>query len=112
MPLTFMHDEITRLRPGAKTERGSSVPDWTAATSLIITGCSIQPAATSLDTEGRVLSIEDAATVYAPKGADVKAGDRIVANGLTYEIRGEPRTWGSASGRLNHIQLNLVRWRG
>ena len=109
---TFAHDTVTRLRPGTKTERGSSVPDWTKATSLVITGCSMQPSSTSLSDDGRVLGISDSYTCYLPPGADVKAGDRIRFNSLDYTINGDPRVWHSATGRVSHITLQLERWEG
>lgn len=78
---------------------------------MAITGCSIQPASTSLSQDGRVLGINDGLTVYCPEGSDVQAGDHIVANGQTYEIQGEPRVWTGAFTR-SHVQLNLIRWEG
>ena len=51
-------------------------------------------------------------TAYVPKDADIIAGDRIEYKGKPYTINGEPRAWPSASGGLDHIQLNLMRWSG
>ena len=87
------------------------MPDWTDVDELVITGCSVQPAATSLTLDGRVLGISDAWTAYVPEGSDVKAGDHIEFEGQTYEIQGEPRIWTGAFTRSN-IQLNLIRWEG
>ena len=104
---------ITRIRPKWTTSRGSTIPDWSEPQNkLDIKGCSVQPATTSLDTDGRVLGIEDGMTAYIPNGADVIAGDRIVYGGQTYEITGEPRVWKSATGGRDHIQLNLKRYSG
>ena len=110
---SFCHDEITRVRPGVTTSRGSSVPDWSSekVTKLKIEGCSVQPASTSLSQDGRVLAISDAYTAYIPEGADVKEGDHIEYDGETYEIDGAPRKWNGAQ-YCSHIQLNLVRWEG
>lgn len=110
---SFASQEITRVRPGTKTERGSAVPDWSSdkISKLVIKGCSVQPASSSLSLDGRVLGISDTWTAYVPEGSDVKAGDRIEFNGETYEINGEPRIWTGAVTR-SHIQLNLVRWEG
>ena len=89
------------------------MPDWSSdkVTKLTISGCSIQPASTSLSQDGRILGIYDGWTAYIPDGSDVKAGDHIEFNGETYEINGEPRTW-TGPMRTSHIQLNLVRWEG
>lgn len=108
---SFCQDEIVRVRPGTKTSRGSSIPDWSKTDRLTITGCSVQPAATSLSQDGRVLGISEGFTAYIPEGSDVKAGDHIEFNGDTFAINGEPKKWRGAL-RCSHIQLNLVRWEG
>ena len=110
---SFCNQEVTRVRPGTKTDRGSTIPDWSPdkVTELTITGCSIQPAATSATFDGRVLGISEQLTAYLPEDADVKAGDRIKFDGEIYTINGEPKKW-TAAARLSNIQLNLIRWKG
>ena len=54
----------------------------------------------------------DGLTVYGPPDADVQAGDRIEYGGKVYTINGEVLSWPSATGGLDHIQLNLERWQG
>lgn len=108
---SFAKQSVTRLRPGTQTLRGSVVPDWSKATSSTISGCSVQPATTSLSQDGRVLGIMDGMTCYLPPGADVQEGDRIVYNGETYTIEGSPRVWPTVAN-LDHIQINLRRWSG
>ena len=53
------HTEIIRIRPGTKTERGSTVPDWTNASRLTIPHCLVQPASTELSQDGRILGVTD-----------------------------------------------------
>ena len=108
---SFCKQEITRIRPGTKESRGSTIPDWSKATELVIKGCSVQPATTSLSQDGRVLGIAEGWTAYLPEGSDVKAGDRIRFEGEIYTINGEPKKR-TAAGRLSNIQLNLMRWQG
>lgn len=109
---SFCSQSITIIRPGTKEVRGSIVPDWEhTAQPVIVGGCSVQPASSSLSLDGRVLGISDAWTAYLPEGTDVKAGDHILFDGNTYEISGEPRVWTGAFTR-SHIQLNLIRWEG
>jgi hypothetical protein len=109
---SFCSQSITIIRPGTKEVRGSIVPDWEhTAQPVIVDGCSVQPASSSLSLDGRVLGISDAWTAYLPEGTDVKAGDHILFDGNTYEISGEPRVWTGAFTR-SHIQLNLTRWEG
>ena len=110
---SFCNEFIERVRPATKTERGSTIPDWDPSKVDIITieGCSIQPAATSLSQDGRVLGISEQLTAYLPEDSDVKAGDRIVYQGKTYTIIGEPKTWTGVRD-LSNIQLTLERWEG
>ena len=109
---SFWKQSIIRLRPGTKIARGSQIPDWDSPDRLTITGCSVQPAGTSLTQDGRIAGIMDGLTVYAPPGADVKAGDRIDYCGNVYTINGDVLSWPSATGGIDHIQLNLERWQG
>lgn len=109
---TWAKDTVIRLRAGTQTERGSAVPDWQKASQLTISGCSMQPAGTSLSDDGRVLGITDGYTCYLPPGSDVRAGDRIRYDGKDYTIQGDPRVWQSPTGRVSHITLNLERWQG
>lgn len=108
---SFWRQTITRLRPGTKTERGSTIFDWSNPDALDISECSVQPASTSLSEDGRVLGVTDGLTVYAPENADVQAGDRIRYRGQVYAINGDPLIWPGVT-RMQHMQLNLVRWRG
>ena len=85
--LSFCNQSIKIIRPGTKTVRGSEIPDWDEASEPVtVNGCSIQPAATTLSEDGRVLGLSDGLTVYVPSGTDVKAGDHIEVDGETYEI--------------------------
>lgn len=109
---SWANDTVTRIRPGSTTRRGSTEPDWTVATSQSISGCSMQPASTSLSQDGRVLGISEGYTCYFPPGADVQASDRIGFDGKTYTITGELKEWRSPTGRVTHIQAQLERWSG
>lgn len=110
---SWCNQSITVIRPGTKTLRGSTVPDWEKPLKeTSVTGCSVQPASTTLSTDGRILGITDGLTAYIPEGTDVQAGDHIVYDGGTYVITGEPRAWSSPTGSRNHILLNLMRYKG
>lgn len=110
---SFCKQVIIRIRPGEKTSRGSTIPDWSAdkVDRLKIEGCSVQPTATSLSMDGRVMGINEQWTAYLPEGSDVKAGDRIEFEGKIYVINGDPKEWTAPFTRSN-IQLNLTRWEG
>ncbi len=109
---SWCNHTITRIRPGVMESRGSSVPDWNNASSLDIAGCSVQPASTDSVLDGRVNGVAESLIVYVPDNADVLAGDRIVYEGNTYIIDGEPKIWQSPTGRVSHMQLQVERWHG
>ena len=109
---SFANETVTRIRPGTVTRRGSAEPDWTNVTELTIAGCSVQPAATTLSQDGRVLGVSDTLNAYFPPGVDSQAGDKIRFNGSDYQIIGKPREWKSPTGRVSNIQAQLERWSG
>ena len=109
---SWASDTVTRLRASIITQRGSQIPDWTNPDTLQITGCSIQPAGTSLTQDGRVQGTSEGFTCFLPPGSDVLAGDRIRYNGQTYTIMGEPKVWRSPTGQVSNTQLQLERWYG
>ena len=109
---SFCKDVVVRLRPQMVESRGKLVPDWTALPdSEPIYGCSMQPASTSLSTDGRLLGITDLYTLFAPTCADIQAGDRIEFNDLIYEVVGDVRVQPTAC-RLDHIEVSLRRYHG
>lgn len=109
---SWANETIYIIRPGTKTSRGSSIPDWDNAARHEQKGCSVQPAATGLSQDGRVLGLSDACTVYCPPDTDVQEGDRIEYDGDVYSINGKPRRWRSATGRVSNVMLNIERWKG
>ena len=108
---TFCKDVVTRVRPATVKSRGSDIPDWANASKRGITGCSMQPASTSLSEDGRVLGITDMYTLYAPPNADIEVGDHILYNGKEYEIDGDIRVYPGVL-RLAHIEVTLRRYNG
>ena len=110
---SFCRDTITRVRPSTTESRGSTIFDWSPdkVNSKSISGCSMQPASTSLSEDGRVLGISDLYTLFAPPDADIQAGDRIVFNSKTYTIDGDVRVQPSAMN-LEHIEITLRRYNG
>jgi len=111
-PISFWRQEIKRIRPGTKTSRGSNVPDWDNTDELTISNCCVQPSDTALSQDGRVIAISEGLTAYLPKDSDVLEGDRIEYDNETYTIDGAPQKRISATGKLDHVQLRLVRWTG
>lgn len=109
---SWANQTITVIRPGVKVERGSQMRDRDNVLEFDVSGCSIQPASTSLSQDGRVLGIEDGMTGFLPLNTDIREGDRVSFDGQTYELNGAPRVWHSATGRASYVQIGLRRWSG
>lgn len=109
---SWASQSITRLRAGIKIERGSEVPDWSTATSITISPASVQPAASSISIDGRVLGMNDSYAVYCNVDADVRAGDHIVFEDKTFLVMEDPRVWHSPTGRVSNLQFTMTRWQG
>ena len=110
---TFCRDTVTRIRPSTTTSRGSTIFDWDSekVSTKDISGCSMQPASTSLSEDGRVLGITDTYTLFAPPNADIIAGDRILFGSKTYTIDGDVRLQPSAMN-LEHLEITLRFYHG
>lgn len=107
---SFCRSTATVLRPGTRTVRGAAVADWAAATSHEVPGCLVEQTSTSSDRDGRTAVAVDA-VLYAPAGADVRAGDRVSLDG-EWSVEGEPASVKSPTGAVDHTEAVLKRWRG
>ncbi len=112
MPLSFMRDTVTVVRPASKTVRGSTVPDWDNATEHQVPRCQVTAAATQQDRDGRVVNVADSMTLRAGYGADVRPGDRVVYEGVAYEVDGDVFHSKSPTGRVSSTRCTLRRWEG
>jgi hypothetical protein len=62
---------------------------------VIVTGCAVDYGSTSEDWQGTAQITADV-TVYAPIGTVVDTPyDQMIINGVTYNVVGVPRSWGS-----------------
>ena len=112
MPLSFMGDCVTVVRPASKAVRGSAVPDWDNAVEHTERNCQITAMSTSQDRNGRVVQVTDRKRLRASYGADIQAGDRIVWGGAVYLVDGEPHRTKSPTGRASSLACDLVAWKG
>jgi hypothetical protein len=108
---SFCKDTVVRIRPATKESRGSTILDWENAKEETITGCSMQPASTTLSTDGRVLGIQDEYSLFTPPCADIAEGDRIRYDGKVYIVQGDVRVQPSAA-YLHHKHITLRRYSG
>jgi hypothetical protein len=95
--IPFRHGEtVTRLRATLIEDPYSSEdtePDWEFPAELDIPGCAFNPGVSSEPLQNARNAVITRPEVYAPPGADVLAGDRLVVRGVTYEVQGNPQDW-------------------
>ena len=112
MPLSFMNDTVTVLRAPIIEKNGMEKRDWSNAVDFEVTDVMITSQNTSRDFEDRTLQVSDRRTLRANYDADIKAGDRIVWNGSTYEVDGDVFHTKSPTGRVSSTRCARVRWAG
>ena len=109
---SFCNDSVTVKRATLINQRGTKVPYWDNPQTFVVNGCSVQPSTSARDFDGRTVQVTEDWTLFAPPGSDIKAGDRIAWEGLTFEIDGAPMPWKSPTGRISHVWARLKEWRG
>jgi len=56
---------------------------------------------------------ESRARIYLPVGTDITAGDRVIIDGLTYEVDGEPdAVRNPRTQKMSHVEASLIRTSG
>lgn len=111
-PIESCGDEtVTLVRAAQAPDRyGTLRPDWSNTTSSEIRGCDVQP----ISTEEAGGAREYASThvrLYAPGHPNIRATDRIIWRGETYEVDGAPAKWFD-SGNPHHSEAELKRLAG
>lgn len=104
-------DAVTIVRPDAKAQRGTIVPDWANAQTHVVGGCRITDVSTHEDRDGRTAT-RVIAYLWAPYGSDIRAGDAVEFDGTRYLVEGEPRQKRSPTGLVTHLRCDLAVWRG
>lgn len=91
-------ETVTRLRAPLVTDPYSGTAtkrDWTAAACLPIPDCAVDPGQSSGAPTVNRESVTTTPTLYAPFGADVLEGDRIVSTTCTWDVDGHGAQWRS-----------------
>jgi hypothetical protein len=105
---------VTRRRAPIITDPryGDELADWANATTLVITGCALQPGPATEFTDPTRRAVTTGWALFAPPGTDLAAGDRVEVDGLTFEVDGEPADWAAPGGRADHVAATLIRVEG
>lgn len=105
---SFCNDTVTVMRAPLVESRGSSVRDWSNAKGHEIGGCSVQVSSATGDIQGREHA-SVSCLLLAPPGSDIAIGDRIIFDGKTWNVVGEPYAQRSATGRISHLVATMER---
>lgn len=113
--MIIFSQSVTVVRPGSRTDRGgNTVPDWSesAVTRHTVTRVSVQPASQVEANTPERSGVVTGWRVYTATGtdADVRAGDRVVFDGITCDVVGEVARWPNPlTGGVHHVEFNLQR---
>lgn len=95
---------------GALDAHGNPIDSWLPAVAVEV--YSIGPRTQIEPETGRTLVVEGL-TVYAPPGTAIGPLDRVVIDGVEFEVEGDPADWTRGSfGWAAGIALNLKRAEG
>lgn len=110
--ISFHTDSVTVLRaPLVDADYNNQEYDWPNATETEVAGCRVQPERGSDYTIDRD-AVETRWRLFGPDGMDIRDTDRIMHQGVTYDIEGSVERWPSPTGALAHIEARLVRVEG
>jgi hypothetical protein len=92
-------ETVTILRSGAPTtdRYGNEIPG--ADVRIVVDDCLVAPRFGGDVTDRGRQGVVVGATVYFPKGVEVRASDRLEVRGEPHVIEGEPGWWKGAPGR-------------
>lgn len=96
-------ETVTILRPGAEDQFGQPGPDDAPRD---VPQCIVFPR-TSTEDHDRGEVVITGLGVAMPPGTDIKATDRVVARGQTWEVEGQPGDYRSKGGRAKNILVFL-----
>ncbi len=111
---SFYTDTVARLRPQTSSDAHNPDPtvDWSLTpTESSLTGCRFQPVSTSEDLDLRD-GVEVNARLFGPLTLDLTEQDRVVFDGATYEVVGEPLRMRGPLGNTAHTEVLLRRFDG
>lgn len=104
----FFIIEATVQRAGTTTSRyGDEDLDWSAPTETIVHGWRNQASAEEPVGPGRALVTVVHDQFFLPADTDVTEHDRIVIDGVTHEVDGQPRKAYTPGAGVHHLELNL-----
>jgi hypothetical protein len=75
-------------------------------------GCQVQPLSSVERIDPGSDQVISRWTLYAPPSVQASPVDRVIAEGVTYELEGELQLWRGLDGRPDHVEAVLRRVSG
>lgn len=111
--------QLERVRPGVRVSRAGAVePDWSpgAVDRLLVEQVSVQPATQTEQADETRTKVVTGLRVYGAEGVDIdiRAGDRVEYDGLTYDVDGDIARWPHPLDptSVHHVEWAMTRTRG
>lgn len=99
---------VTVIQPAERDTWGDTQPGDTSTT---VSGCFWQPRGTQEETLGERDLVTADAWVSMPATADIRPTSRVVFEGVTYEVHGQPSLHHTPAGP-HHYEVELTQVRG
>jgi hypothetical protein len=99
---------VTVIQPAERDTWGDT---QSGDASTTVAGCFWQPRGSQEETTGGRDLVTADASLFMPPTADIRPTSRIVFDGVTYEVRGQPSLHRTPAGP-HHYEVELVRVRG
>lgn len=104
--------DLSVVNPGSTTdEYGNVTTSWTTGATTTTERGLIQETQSTEVTVGRDTVVTDK-VVLLPVGSTVTSQSRVVANGKTYEVVGDPAVYDTGSPGVRHTEAHLVTFSG
>jgi hypothetical protein len=83
--------------------------DWDNASSVMLTGVSVQPEGTSEARDAGGVEVTAQWRLFTQRGAsaDFRTGDRVIWDGRTLDVVGDPQRWPGPFGGTHHWEVLL-----
>lgn len=108
----IFNEGVTVIEPSWVDDRGTLRPDYdTPLSSTVVSGCSVQPGASSEDLQNRTQNTIRY-TVFVKRIVPVSDHAAVVFEGIRYSLSGSAAYWKSPSGAVSNTTLNVVDWEG
>lgn len=109
-------ETVFAYRAARVTDHGVSVANWddvAGRTQFVITGCNVQPGASTEDNQYRE-GQRVAYTVFMPRTdttAALTGDDRVLIRGHLAPIVGDPEDWPDPDPMVAHVKVLAASWR-